>query len=122
MITKTNRKKQVAKRRLRVRKKLFGSAERPRLAVHRSGKHIYAQIINDVDGKTIASASTLDKAIKESLDTGANKKAAVEVGKLVAARAKEKGIESVIFDRGGFLYHGRIASLADGAREGGLNF
>lgn len=122
MITKKNRKTQVAKRHLRVRKKVFGSTERPRLSVHRSGKHIYAQVINDVEGKTIASASTLDKAIKEALDTGANKKAAVEVGKLIAARAKEKGVDAVIFDRGGFLYHGRIASLAEGAREGGLNF
>ncbi|MGD9579755.1 MAG: 50S ribosomal protein L18 [Vampirovibrionia bacterium] len=122
MITKTNRKNQVAKRRLRVRKKIFGTAERPRLAVHRSGKHIYAQLINDETGVTIASASTLDKSIRESLDTGANKKAATEVGKLVAKRAKEKGVEVVIFDRGGFLYHGRIAALADGAREEGLLF
>ncbi len=122
MITKKNRKKSLARRHLRVRKKIFGTAERPRLAIHRSSKHIYAQVIDDEAGKTIASASTLEKSLRESLDSGANKSAAAEVGKLVAARAKEKGVEVVVFDRGGFLYHGRVSSLADAARESGLKF
>lgn len=122
MIIKKNRKKVLAKRHLRVRKKVFGTPDRPRLAVHRSSKHIYAQLIDDEAGVTLVSASTVEKTLKESLDSGANKQAAAEVGKLIATRAKEKGIEVVVFDRGGFLYHGRIAALADGAREGGLLF
>ena len=122
MITKKNRKKSLARRHLRVRKKIFGTADRPRLSVHRSSKHIYAQIIDDESGKTLASASTLDKSLRESLDSGANKSAAAEVGKLIAKRAKEKGVEVVVFDRGGFVYHGRVSALADAAREGGLLF
>ena len=122
MIIKKNRKKVLAKRHLRVRKKIHGTPERPRLAVHRSSKHIYAQIIDDVNARTIVSASTLEKELRNSLDTGANKQAAAEVGRLIANRAKEKGIETVVFDRGGFLYHGRVAALADAAREAGLNF
>ncbi len=95
---------------------------RPRLSVHRTGKQIYAQIICDIQGKTLASASTMDKGLKEKLKSGANKEAASEVGKLIAERAKKAGITTVVFDRGRFLYHGRIKSLAEGARDGGLNF
>jgi large subunit ribosomal protein L18 len=123
MITKKDRKAVTAKRHYRLRKNLYGTAERPRLAVYRSGKHIYAQLINDESGVTIAAASTVEKAVKESgLKTGANVDAAKQVGKLVAERAKAKGVELVVFDRGGNLYHGRIAALADAAREGGLLF
>jgi len=95
---------------------------RPRLSVFRSGKQIYAQVINDLDGKTLAAASTLDAALKEKLKSGANKEAAQEVGKLVAERAKKAGVAKVVFDRGSYIYHGRVKALADGAREGGLEF
>lgn len=95
---------------------------RARLSVFRSSKHIYAQIIDDAKGTTIASASSLEKDMRASLKTGANVEAAKVVGKLVAQRAIEKGIKDVVFDRGGYLYHGRIKALADAAREGGLNF
>lgn len=95
---------------------------RPRLSVHRTGKQIYAQIICDIQGKTLAAASTLEKELKEKLKSGSNKDAAAEVGKLIAERAKKAGVETVVFDRGRFLYHGRVKALADGAREGGLNF
>ena len=95
---------------------------RPRLSVFRSGKHIYAQIIDDKTGKTLAAASSLDKDLRGSLKTGANIDAASEVGKLVAKRATEKGVNEVLFDRGGFKYHGRVKALAEGAREGGLSF
>lgn len=122
MIIKKNRKKVTAKRHYRLRRKLQGTADRPRLAVYRSGKHIYAQLIDDAAGVTIASASTIDKTLKDSIKSGANKTAAVEVGKLIATKAKDKGIEVVVFDRGGNLYHGRIAALADAAREAGLLF
>jgi large subunit ribosomal protein L18 len=93
-----------------------------RLSVHRSGKHIYAQVIDDVKGATLASASTLEKDLRGSLKTGANVDAAKAVGKLLATRAIEKGVQDVVFDRGGYLYHGRIKALADAAREGGLKF
>jgi|SRR5947209_143294 large subunit ribosomal protein L18 len=102
----------------RIRRKLSGTAERPRLAVHRSLNHIYAQVIDDKAGATVASASTMTLKIK----TGGNVDAAKEVGKAVAERAKEKGITKVVFDRGGYLYHGRIKALADAAREAGLEF
>ena len=95
---------------------------RPRLSVHRTGKQIYAQIIDDVQGKTLAAASTLEKGMKEKLKSGANIEAAGEVGKLIAERAKKAGVKKVVFDRGRFLYHGRVKALADGAREGGLGF
>ena len=95
---------------------------RPRLSVHRSGKQMYAQIICDLKGVTLASASTLEPELKEKLKSGANVEAASEVGKLVAARAKKAGVEKVVFDRGRFLYHGRIKAVAEGAREGGLSF
>ncbi len=102
----------------RIRRKLSGTTERPRLAVHRSLNHIYAQVIDDQTGTTLASASTM--ALK--LKTGGNVNAAKEVGKAVAERAKEKGVSKVVFDRGGYLYHGRIKALADAAREAGLEF
>jgi|SRR3954451_22984484 len=106
------------KRRKRIRGKVAGTAERPRLAVFRSNKGIYAQVIDDSSGRTLAAASTqqLDDA------AGTKKEQATKVGKLIAERAKGQGVESVVFDRGGYLYHGRVAALADGAREGGLTF
>ena len=111
------------RRRRRVRTALKArSGGRPRLSVHRSGRHIYAQIIDDVNGATVAAASTLDKELKGKLKTGANLDAAKEVGKLIASRATAKGIKDVVFDRGGYMYHGRIKALADAAREGGLAF
>jgi large subunit ribosomal protein L18 len=107
----------------RVRRQLKKvSGDRPRLSVHRSSKHIYAQIIDDANGKTIAAASSLDKDMRASLKTGADTEAAKAVGKLIAERAVEKGVKEVVFDRGRFLYHGRVKALADGAREGGLSF
>lgn len=95
---------------------------RPRLSIFRSGKQIYAQVIDDIKGVTVAAASTLEPELKEKLKTGANAAAATEVGKLVAERAKKAGVEKVVFDRGRFLYHGRVKALAEGAREGGLQF
>ncbi len=108
---------------MRVRSRLRRkSSERPRLSVFRSGKHIYAQVIDDQQGVTVASASSIEKDLKGQLKTGADKAAAAAVGKLVAERAAEKGIKEVVFDRGGYLYHGRVKALADAAREGGLSF
>jgi large subunit ribosomal protein L18 len=103
-------------------KRAAGTSGRTRLTVFRSGKHIYAQLIDDAKGNTLAAASSLEKTLRESAKTGANIDAAKAVGKLIAERAKEKGIKDVVFDRGGYLYHGRIKALADAAREGGLNF
>ena len=108
------------RRHKRVRKLISGTAERPRLNVFRSLKHIYAQIIDDTKGITLVSASTLDADLKENY--GGNKDAARAVGKLVAQRAIDAGIKSVVFDRGGYIYHGRVQELAEGAREGGLEF
>lgn len=106
----------------RVRRTLAKSGGgRPRLSVFRSSKHIYAQVIDDAKGHTLASASSLEKDLKSSLKTGADKAAAAAVGKLLAERAKKAGVDKVVFDRGGYRYHGRIKALADGAREGGLN-
>jgi large subunit ribosomal protein L18 len=98
------------------------AGERRRLSVYRSSKHIYAQVIDDDAGVTLASASSIEKTAREGLKTGASVDAAKAVGKLIAERAKEKGIKDVIFDRGGYLYHGRVKALAEAAREGGLNF
>jgi len=95
---------------------------RARLSVFRSGKHIYAQVIDDGQGRTVAAASSVDKDLKGSLKTGADKSAAAEVGKLIAARAIAAGVKEVVFDRGGYLFHGRVKALADAAREGGLSF
>lgn len=108
------------KRHIRVRKKVFGTPERPRLNVYRSVNNIYVQVIDDTAGHTLAAASSLDKGLK--LKTGGNADAAKAVGKAIAERAKAAGVTKVVFDRGGYLYHGRIASLADAAREGGLEF
>ena len=108
--------------RYRIRKKVAGTATKPRLAIFRSNSDIYAQLIDDVKGTTLAAASSLEKTMREGAKTGANIAAAKAVGKLIAERAKEKGIKDVVFDRGGYLYHGRIKALADAAREGGLNF
>jgi len=110
------------RRQLRTRGRLHGSAERPRLAVFRSSKHIYAQLVNDDLGVTLVSASTVDPEVRSTVTYGGNKNAASVIGKLVAERAKSKGIETVCFDRRGYRYHGRVANLADAAREAGLRF
>ena len=120
MLSKPNRKETTRKRHYRLRRMLAGTSVRPRLSVHRSGKHIYAQIIDDISSVTLAAASTLDKELRS--ESGANVEAARKVGELVAKRAKAAGVNTVVFDRGGFLYHGRIAALADAAREAGLEF
>lgn len=119
---KLTRKESLHRRHRRVRKDVNGSTERPRLAVFRSHQHIYAQVIDDVEQHTLVAASSLEAELKSKLSSGGNILAATEVGKLVAERAKAKGIESVVFDRGGNLYHGRVQALADAAREAGLNF
>jgi len=119
-----NRQKKIgARRQKRVRSKLrvVGSG-RPRLSIFRSSKNIYAQVIDDVAGRTLAAASSLDKELREGAKTGADCAAAAAVGKLVAQRAKAAGVAHVVFDRGGYLFHGRVKALADGAREGGLDF
>ena len=111
------------RRKARVRRAIRKAANgRPRLSVFRSSKQIYAQLIDDVKGVTLASASSVEKSMREGRKTGANIDAAKAVGKLIAERAKEKGIQDVVFDRGGYLYHGRVKALADAAREGGLKF
>jgi large subunit ribosomal protein L18 len=116
-------KDKTAKRARRVRMALKARAgERPRLSVHRSSKHIYVQIIDDVQGRTIAAASSLEKDLKGQLKTGADKAAAAAVGKLIAERAGKAGVTKVVFDRGPYLFHGRVKALADAAREGGLSF
>jgi large subunit ribosomal protein L18 len=110
------------RRQRRVRNRLFGTPGRPRLAVFRSSKHIYAQMVNDESGTTVVSASTLDPEIKAQLKYGGNKAAAVVVGRVVAERAKKAGIDKVCFDRRSYKYHGRVAALAQAAREAGLQF
>jgi large subunit ribosomal protein L18 len=122
MISKGDRNEARKRRHLRVRKRVRGSAERPRLNVYRSNKHIYAQVIDDVNGTTLVSASTLDKELRDVIENGGNIEAARKVGELVAKRALSKGLSSVVFDRGGYLYHGRVRALADAAREAGLQF
>jgi large subunit ribosomal protein L18 len=122
LITKVDRNLARKRRHLRVRKRVKGTAERPRLNVYRSNKHIYAQVIDDVKGHTLVSASTLDKELRGVITNGSNVEAARKVGELVAKRALEKGVTSVVFDRGGYLYHGRVQALADAAREAGLQF
>ena len=119
MYKRIDRKAVRAKKHYRIRKHINGTAECPRLAVYRSNKHIYAQLIDDVAGKTLAAASTLEAGFEGA--TG-NKEAAKKVGAALAEKAKAAGIEDCVFDRGGLIYHGRVAALADGAREGGLNF
>jgi large subunit ribosomal protein L18 len=122
MSASTNMKKQELRirRKHSIRKKVEGSVERPRLSVYRSLNHIYAQVIDDVSGKTLAAASTLSPELKDG--KGKKKELAKEVGKLVAKKCQDAKIEAVVFDRNGFMYHGRIAAVADGAREGGLKF
>jgi large subunit ribosomal protein L18 len=120
MITKLDKNATRKKRHARVRAKLSGTSARPRLNVFRSNKHIYAQVIDDLNGVTLASASTIEKDL--NLESTCNTEAAQKVGELVAKRALEKGVEAVVFDRGGYLYHGRIQALADAARENGLQF
>ena len=109
-------------RHARIRKNLSGTPDMPRLCVFRSNKNIFAQVIDDVNGVTLASASTIDKELKADIKNGGNKEAAKAVGEAIAKRALAKGIEMVCFDRGGFLYHGRVKELAEGAREAGLKF
>ncbi len=121
-MAKESRNDKRVKRHARVRKNLSGTPEKPRLCVFRSNKNISCQIIDDVTKVTLVSASSLDKELKAEIANGGNKEAAQKVGEAVAKRALEKGIEVVTFDRGGFLYHGRVKELADGAREGGLKF
>lgn len=122
MIKTANRKEKVQKRHKSIRVKLAGTTEAPRLAVYRSTKHIYAQLIDDVKGVTIVSASSVDKDLKEKLGHGGNIEAAKAIGEAIAKKALKAGVKDVVFDRGGFLYHGRIQALADAAREAGLNF
>jgi len=119
MFKKDDRQEARVRRHLRVRKKVSGTSERPRLAIFRSEKNIYAQIIDDVNAVTLVAASSLDKDFE---GVGSNKEAAKLVGELIAKKALEKGIKQVVFDRGGFVYHGRIQNLAEGAREAGLEF
>ena len=122
MITKINKNEDRQKRHRRVRKKVSGTASAPRLCVYRSLNHIYAQIIDDVAGNTIVTASTLDKEIKGTIAEMDKKAQAFAVGELIAKKAKSKKITAVVFDRGGYLYTGRVQNLADGARKGGLEF
>ena len=122
MIKIANKKTKVQKRHQTIRIKLSGTTEFPRLAVYRSTKHIYAQLIDDVKGVTIVSASSVDKDLKAKLGHGGNIDSAKAVGEGIAKKALKAGVKNVVFDRGGFLYHGRIAALADAAREAGLNF
>ncbi|MFA5577590.1 MAG: 50S ribosomal protein L18, partial [Tissierellaceae bacterium] len=120
MFKKVNRNENRKQRHMRVRKKISGTPEKPRLNVFRSGRHIYAQIIDDLVGNTLVSASTLDK--QANLTSTHNKEAAKIVGESIAKKALEKGIEEVVFDRGGYIYHGRVKELAEAAREAGLKF
>ena len=119
MVSQTDRKLERTRRHKRVRTKISGTAERPRLCIYRSNTNIYAQIIDDVAGNTLVSASTLDKSVKNK---HANKEAAKEIGLLIAKKATEKNIKEVVFDRGGYIYHGVVKELAEAAREGGLVF
>lgn len=119
MVKKPDKNKARIKRHLRIRNRISGTAACPRLSVYRSSKHIYAQLIDDVNGVTLAAASSVEKDFDMS---GSNKEGAKKVGQLIGKRAIEKGIEEVVFDRGGYLYHGRVQELADGARESGLKF
>ena len=121
-MAKMDRKIRRSSVRRRIRRKLQGSASRPRLAVHRTLSHIYCQAIDDETGATLASASTVDKELRTKVGSGGNVAAAKAVGELIAARLKERGLEAVVFDRGGYVYHGRVKALAEAAREGGLKF
>lgn len=122
MISKGDKNKARLKRHMRIRKSITGTADRPRLCVFRSSKHIYAQLIDDVAGVTVEQASTVDAELKDKVSNGGNVESARLVGELIAKRAGAKNISKVVFDRGGYLYHGRIQALADAAREAGLDF
>ncbi len=122
MVSKESRQEIRAKKHMRMRNRFSGTAERPRLAVFRSNNHMYAQIIDDTVGNTLVAASTLEKSVKAELEKTNNVDAAAYLGKVIAERALDKGIKTVVFDRGGFLYTGKIAALADAAREAGLEF
>ena len=122
MVSKESRQLVRAKKHMKIRNRFSGTAERPRLAVFRSNNHMSAQIIDDTDGNTLVSASTLEKEIKAELEKTNNVDAAAYLGTVIAKRAIEKGIKEVVFDRGGFIYQGKVAALADAAREAGLEF
>ena len=122
MINKESRSEVRAKKHLKIRNRFSGTAERPRLAVFRSNNHMYAQVIDDSEGKTLVAASTLEKAVKSELEKTNNVDAAAYVGKVIAERAIAAGVKTVVFDRGGFIYQGKIKALADAAREAGLEF
>ena len=122
MVSKRSRAELRAKKHMRIRNRLSGTSERPRLAVFRSNNHMYAQIIDDTARVTLAAASTTEKAVKAELEKTDNVAAAAYVGTVIAKRALEKGIKTVVFDRGGFIYHGKVQALADAAREAGLEF
>lgn len=122
MITKQSSNSKRKKRHRRVRRKVFGTPDCPRLNIYRSSNNIYAQVVDDTNGITLAAASSLDKEIKEKATNTGNKEAAKLVGNLIGKKATEKGIQKVVFDRGGYLYHGRVRELAEGARESGLQF
>ncbi len=122
MVKKESRSEIRAKKHMRIRNRFSGTAERPRLVVFRSNNHMYAQIIDDTEGKTIVAASTMEKEVKAELDKTNNVSAAAYVGTVIAKRALEKGIKEVVFDRGGFIYQGKVAALAEAAREAGLEF
>ena len=122
MVSKVSRSEVRQEKHRRSRRHIVGTAQRPRLAVFRSNNHVYAQVIDDVAGKTLVSASTLEKDIKAELKNTDDTDAATKVGEVVAKRALEKGIKAVVFDRGGYIYHGKVKALADAAREAGLEF
>ncbi|MCQ2549046.1 MAG: 50S ribosomal protein L18 [Lachnospiraceae bacterium] len=122
MVSKKSRQEVRVKKHMKIRNRFSGTAERPRLAVFRSNNHMYAQIIDDTVGKTLVAASTVEKEVKAELEQTDNVDAAAYVGTLIAKRAMEKGIKEVVFDRGGFIYHGKVAALAEAAREAGLEF
>ena len=122
MVNKKSRQEVRVKKHMRIRNRISGTAERPRLAVYRSNNHMYAQIIDDTVGNTLVSASTLQKDVKANLEKTNNVEAAAYLGKVIAEKAIEKGIKDVVFDRGGFIYQGKIQALADAAREAGLEF
>ena len=122
MVSKESRQKIRVKKHMKIRNRFSGTAERPRLAVFRSNNHVYAQVIDDVAGKTLVSASTLEKDIKAELKTTDDIEAATKIGDVVAKRALEKGIKAVVFDRGGYIYHGKVEALAEAARKAGLEF
>ena len=122
MVSKESRQAVRVKKHMKIRNRFSGTAERPRLAVFRSNNHMYAQIIDDTVGNTLVAASTAEKAVKAELEKTNNVEAAAYVGTVIAKRALEKGIKEVVFDRGGFIYHGKVQALADAAREAGLEF